>query len=175
MMTAPARVNANSRNKAPVTPPRKPIGAYTAAKVRVIEMTGPAISRAPIRAACAGVRHAACVLPLQRSAMSGRRPCPGHERNEHDTRFTAKAADAPGPVALREERLLHPLDLQFGERQPLGLQHLFDDRQPRRTGFGLHAGAGFGIRVGTPIGPLRLDFGFSAEGSRTHFSIGNVF
>ena len=27
MITAPARVKANSRNRAPVTPPRKPIGA----------------------------------------------------------------------------------------------------------------------------------------------------
>ena len=52
MITAPARVKANSRNKVPVTPPRKPIGVYTAARVRVIAMTGPAISRAPISAAC---------------------------------------------------------------------------------------------------------------------------
>ncbi len=41
--------------------------------------------------------------------------------------------------------------------------------------FNFHAGIGAGIRVGTPIGPLRLDFGFSKEGGRTHFSIGNVF
>ncbi len=44
-----------------------------------------------------------------------------------------------------------------------------------QTGFSLNAGIGAGIRVGTPIGPLRLDFGFSKEGGRTHFSIGNVF
>ncbi len=55
MITAPASVKANSRNKVPVTPPRNPIGAYTAAKVNVIEMTGPAISRAPISAACGGL------------------------------------------------------------------------------------------------------------------------
>ena len=55
MITAPAKVNANSRNSVPVTPPRNPIGAYTAARVSVIEITGPAISRAPISAACGGL------------------------------------------------------------------------------------------------------------------------
>lgn len=47
-ITEPASVKANSRNSAPVRPPRKPIGAYTAASVMVIEITGPTISRAPI-------------------------------------------------------------------------------------------------------------------------------
>src|SRR5205807_3265412 len=56
------------------------------------------------RTASAGVRHVACFLPLQRSAQSDRRPYPGDERNEHDTRFTAKAADAPDPVAPRRRR-----------------------------------------------------------------------
>lgn len=36
-------------------------------------------------------------------------------------------------------------------------------------------GYGVGIRVVTPIGPLRLDYGFSNEGSRAHFSIGHAF
>jgi outer membrane protein insertion porin family len=44
-----------------------------------------------------------------------------------------------------------------------------------QSGISVNVGAGFGIRVGTPIGPLRLDFGFGHEGARTHFSIGNVF
>ena len=39
-ITAPARVNANSMNSVPVRPPRKPIGAYTAASVSVITTTG---------------------------------------------------------------------------------------------------------------------------------------
>lgn len=38
-----------------------------------------------------------------------------------------------------------------------------------------HLGVGAGIRVGTPLGPIRLDFGFGEEGGRTHFSIGHVF
>ncbi len=42
-------------------------------------------------------------------------------------------------------------------------------------GFSLHPGFGAGIRVRTPIGPLRLDFGFGTEGGRTHFSISNTF
>ena len=27
----------------------------------------------------------------------------------------------------------------------------------------------------TPIGPIRLDFGYGEEGGRTHFSIGHAF
>jgi len=38
-----------------------------------------------------------------------------------------------------------------------------------------HIGIGPGIRVTTPLGPVRLDFGFGDEGSRIHFSVGNVF
>ena len=52
--TAPASVNANSRNSDPVSPPWKPIGRYTAASVTVIEMTGPTSSRAPRIAASKG-------------------------------------------------------------------------------------------------------------------------
>lgn len=36
-------------------------------------------------------------------------------------------------------------------------------------------GVGIGIRVVTPIGPLRLDYGVGSEGARTHFSIGHAF
>ena len=45
-ITAPASVNANSRNSAPVSPPWMPTGAYTAASVIVIAMIGPTSSRA---------------------------------------------------------------------------------------------------------------------------------
>ncbi|MCY1352082.1 hypothetical protein D9M71_157730 [compost metagenome] len=55
MITAPARVKANSLNSAPVRPLRKPIGAYTAARVMVMVTTGTAISRAPSMAASNGV------------------------------------------------------------------------------------------------------------------------
>jgi outer membrane protein insertion porin family len=44
-----------------------------------------------------------------------------------------------------------------------------------QSGFTVHTGIGFGIRVRTPIGPLRLDVGFGDEGARTHFSVGNAF
>lgn len=36
-------------------------------------------------------------------------------------------------------------------------------------------GWGFGVRVRTPFGPLRIDYGIGREGGRTHFSIGQVF
>lgn len=57
---------------------------------------------------------------------------------------------------------------QFGSRR---LQTQF--RQD--SGFTIHPSVGVGIRVTTPIGPIRLDLGFGEEGSRTHFSIGHTF
>jgi outer membrane protein insertion porin family len=35
--------------------------------------------------------------------------------------------------------------------------------------------AGLGLRVTTPIGPIRLDYGYGSEGGRLHFSIGHSF
>jgi outer membrane protein insertion porin family len=42
-------------------------------------------------------------------------------------------------------------------------------------GFHIHPSIGVGIRVRTPLGPIRLDYGYGDEGGQTHFSIGNVF
>src|SRR5262249_51063897 len=42
-------------------------------------------------------------------------------------------------------------------------------------GFNGQYGVGLGIRVTTPLGPIRLDYGFGREGGRTHFSIGHSF
>ncbi len=36
-------------------------------------------------------------------------------------------------------------------------------------------GYGIGIRVRTPLGPLRIDYGIGKDGGRTHFSVGQVF
>ncbi|MHB1456730.1 MAG: BamA/TamA family outer membrane protein, partial [Armatimonadota bacterium] len=47
--------------------------------------------------------------------------------------------------------------------------------QPQHENFSPSIGYGLGIRVATPIGPLRLDYGFGSEGPRAHFSIGHVF
>ncbi len=38
-----------------------------------------------------------------------------------------------------------------------------------------HVGAGVGIRVITPLGPIRLDFGWGEEGGQAHFSFGHTF
>lgn len=45
----------------------------------------------------------------------------------------------------------------------------------QHTGFSPSVGFGLGLRVTTPIGPIRIDQGFGREGARTHFSIGHVF
>ncbi len=41
--------------------------------------------------------------------------------------------------------------------------------------FQTHVGYGVGVRVKTPIGPLRLDLGFSQEGTETHFGMSHMF
>lgn len=41
--------------------------------------------------------------------------------------------------------------------------------------FSPHVGAGVGLRVVTPIGPIRLDMGWGEEGSQAHFSFGQTF
>lgn len=38
-----------------------------------------------------------------------------------------------------------------------------------------HFGYGAGVRIRTPIGPLRLDLGFSSEGTETHFGVAHMF
>ena len=44
-----------------------------------------------------------------------------------------------------------------------------------QSGFAPHIGAGLGVRVGTPLGPIRLDLGLGSEGARAHFGIGRSF
>jgi outer membrane protein insertion porin family len=49
---------------------------------------------------------------------------------------------------------------------------------PRNQGLRLgemKPAVGLGLRVITPLGPLRLDYGFGKDGGRSHFSIGHVF
>jgi len=36
-------------------------------------------------------------------------------------------------------------------------------------------GYGLGVRLNTPVGPIRLDYGIGSEGSQVHFSIGQAF
>ncbi|MDI3530514.1 MAG: outer membrane protein insertion porin family [Candidatus Atribacteria bacterium] len=39
----------------------------------------------------------------------------------------------------------------------------------------IKTGYGVGIRVDTPIGPVRLDYGIGERGGQTYFSIGHTF
>jgi len=45
----------------------------------------------------------------------------------------------------------------------------------QHSGIRLNAAVGVGLRVVTPIGPIRVDLGYGREGARTHFNIGQVF
>ncbi len=45
----------------------------------------------------------------------------------------------------------------------------------QHVNFQVQQSVGAGIRVQTPIGPIRLDYGFGKEGSRADFSIGQSF
>lgn len=49
------------------------------------------------------------------------------------------------------------------------------DLPEQTTSFEGHLGYGVGVRVSTPVGNLRFDYGFGDDGSRTHFSIGQAF
>lgn len=46
---------------------------------------------------------------------------------------------------------------------------------PQSNAFNAKLGVGIGMRVSTPIGNIRLDYGMGSEGSRTHFSMGQTF
>jgi outer membrane protein insertion porin family len=49
-------------------------------------------------------------------------------------------------------------------------------RQFGDTSFKLHSGYGLGIRIQTPIGPLRLDYGLNSDGGNEfHFGVGPTF
>ncbi len=43
------------------------------------------------------------------------------------------------------------------------------------TSFKAHLGYGLGVRLITPIGPIRIDYGIGSEGQETHFSVGHAF
>lgn len=51
----------------------------------------------------------------------------------------------------------------------------FITQLPQSQTFQGNLGVGVGIRVNTPIGHLRLDYGVGSEGGRTHFSMGQAF
>jgi outer membrane protein insertion porin family len=48
-------------------------------------------------------------------------------------------------------------------------------RYRQHSNFSPSASVGIGLRVTTPIGPIRLDYGYGNEGGRLHFSIGHSF
>ena len=49
------------------------------------------------------------------------------------------------------------------------------DRSERMSLSDLHTGYGVGVRLDTPIGVLRLDYGIGEEGGQAYFSLGQAF
>jgi outer membrane protein insertion porin family len=43
------------------------------------------------------------------------------------------------------------------------------------TDLSVHVGAGVGLRAETPLGPIRLDFGWGSDGNEVHFGFGQIF
>ena len=71
IVTAPTTVKANSVNSAPVRPPWKPIGTYTAISTTVMAMIGLARSRAALIAASRGrMPSSRCRLTLSTTMMA---------------------------------------------------------------------------------------------------------
>ncbi|RYX80150.1 hypothetical protein EON83_29875, partial [bacterium] len=51
----------------------------------------------------------------------------------------------------------------------------FGGRLTNNSGADVLYGVGVGVRLQTPIGPVRLDYGFGRNGGQTHFAIGPTF
>jgi len=56
-----------------------------------------------------------------------------------------------------------------------GSTDFFIGELEQHSGFKGNLGVGVGMRITTPIGHLRLDYGYGKEGGRTHFSMGHAF
>ena len=86
------------------------------------------------------------------------------------------------------------VDQQFGDNQLYGNAELRYRFQPKITGvvfadsgtayggrfssgngINLLSSVGVGVRLVTPIGPIRLDYGIGRDGGKTHFGIGSTF
>jgi len=96
-------------------------------------------------------------------------------RGYQDDRFWGKQ------LALFSAEYRHPIQKSFniigfvdygGAWGGFGTVNNFD----QSSRFKLHLGYGLGFSFKTPLGPIRLDFGFGDKGrSRTHFQIGTSF
>lgn len=96
-------------------------------------------------------------------------------RGYQDDRFWGRQ------TALASMEYRHPIQKSFnvigfvdygGAWGGFGTVNNFD----QSSKFKLHLGYGLGFSFKTPLGPIRLDFGFGANGkSRTHFQIGTSF
>lgn len=80
-----------------------------------------------------------------------------------------------------DRAFLFNIELRRQFKNNIGAAVFFDAGRAWRTGErmdflnDLASAVGLGLRVLTPVGPLRLDLGFGPDGSQTHFSFGQPF
>ncbi|MEN6521682.1 MAG: BamA/TamA family outer membrane protein [Armatimonadota bacterium] len=67
------------------------------------------------------------------------------------------------------------LFVDYGDAWGAPRTYSISDDLDQHSGFSPKIGTGIGLRVNTPIGNLRLDYGIGSDGARTHFSIGQAF
>ncbi|MEN6372789.1 MAG: BamA/TamA family outer membrane protein [Armatimonadota bacterium] len=67
------------------------------------------------------------------------------------------------------------LFLDYGDAWGAPRTYSISDDLDQHSGFSPSIGTGIGLRVNTPIGNLRFDYGIGSDGARTHFSIGQAF
>lgn len=67
------------------------------------------------------------------------------------------------------------LFVDYGDAWGAPKTYSISDSFSQHEGFSPKIGTGLGLRVNTPIGNLRFDYGIGSDGARTHFSIGHAF
>jgi outer membrane protein insertion porin family len=104
-------------------------------------------------------------LPLSENYwIGGAETLRGYREDEfHGTRSLLLSAEFRVPFGSSLQGVTF---FDYGYAWPDGTNMHLGDLKPA---------VGLGLRVVTPLGPLRLDYGFGKEGGRSHFSIGHVF